>query len=118
MALVKTYRELDIWQKGMDLAALIYEITKTFPADEKFGLISQMRRCAVSIPSNIAEGSARSSYKDFIKFLHYTLGSLAELETQLLLSHKFGYIKEDHQEKLEEIRRKTLNYIKYLKTKL
>ena len=118
MALVKTYRELDIWQKGMDLAAYVYEITKVFPKEEKFGLTSQMRRCAVSITSNIAEGTARNSYKDFINFLHYTLGSVAELETQLLLSHKFGYIKDDHHSQLEEIRRKTLNYIKYLKTKL
>lgn len=101
----------------MDLAAYIYEITKAFPVEQKFGLILQMRRCAVSIPSNIAEGLTRNSYKEFIKFLHYTLDSMTELETQFLLSHKFGYLKDEHQEQLEEIRRKTLNYIKHLRIK-
>ena len=117
MGLIKTYKDLDIWQKGMDLSVLIYEVTKKFPVDEKFGLISQMRRCAVSIPSNIAEGSARNSYKEFVKFLHIALGSLAELETQLLLATRLGYLEKDFQIQTEEIRRKTLNYAKHLKTK-
>lgn len=74
----------------MDLAQNIYEITRDFPRDEIYGLTSQMRRCAVSIPSNIAEGSGRSSRKEFKHFLHISLGSAAELETQLLLSARVG----------------------------
>jgi four helix bundle protein len=117
MGLIKSYKDLDIWKKGMDLSVLIYDITKRFPAEEKFGLISQMRRSAVSIPSNIEEGSARNSYKEFVKFLHVALGSLAELETQLLLATRLGYLEKDYQLQIEEIRRKTLNYAKHLKTK-
>ena len=80
------YKELIVWQKGMSLARSIYEITARFPADERLGLISQMRRAAVSVPSNIAEGQARQSTREFLQFLSHASGSVAELETQLLLS--------------------------------
>jgi len=80
------FRELTVWQKAMLLARNIYIETKKLPNDEKFGLCSQMRRCAVSIPSNIAEGSKRRTKQDFIQFLKVASGSAAELETQLLLA--------------------------------
>ena len=82
----KHYKHLLIWQKGMVLAKLVYGISAKFPSEEKFGLSSQLRRAAVSVPSNIAEGQARHGTKEFLLFLSHAEGSLAELETQLLLS--------------------------------
>ncbi len=89
------YKELIIWQKGMDLAKTVYQLTGTFPAEEKFGLSSQMRRAAVSVPSNIAEGQARHGRREFLQFLSHASGSLAELETQLLLAENLGYYEHD-----------------------
>src|SRR3982074_3892802 len=80
------YKDLVVWQKGIALAKLIYTITAKFPAEEKFGLVSQMRRAAVSIPSNIAEGQARHTTGEFIQFISHAEGSVAELDTQLILS--------------------------------
>jgi four helix bundle protein len=77
----KSYKDLLIWQKGMAPVSFVYRLSVQFPADERFGLISQMRRAAVSVPSNIAEGQARHTTKEFLQFLSHTLGSLAELET-------------------------------------
>ncbi len=85
------YKELLIWKKGMELTAVIYRLTARFPTDEKYGLISQMRRAAVSVPSNIAEGQARHGTGEFLQFLSHANGSLAELETQLLLSVELGF---------------------------
>jgi four helix bundle protein len=82
---MKTYRDLIVWQKSIDLTVKVYQLTAQFPKDEQYGLISQIRRCAISIPSNIAEGSKRKSKKEFLQFLHIASGSAAELETQLLL---------------------------------
>lgn len=79
------YKELIVWQKSFSLVLRVYKITKMLPDDEKFGLISQMRRCSVSIPSNIAEGNKRQTSKDYASFLRIAHGSGAELETQLLL---------------------------------
>jgi len=76
------HKDLDVWKRSMDLVQLIYEYTKLFPKEEMYGLTSQMRRAAVSIPSNIAEGAARKGDKEFIQFLMLSLGSLSELETQ------------------------------------
>jgi four helix bundle protein len=87
----KDYRDLLVWQKGVQLAMKIHELTSTFPPEEKFGLVSQMRRSAVSVPSNIAEGQARRTTGEFLQFLSHAQGSLAELDTQLELSVKFGY---------------------------
>ncbi|MFZ1932785.1 MAG: four helix bundle protein [Thermoguttaceae bacterium] len=89
---VKDYRELIVWQKGMDLVEAIYELTAAFPKDELFGLTSQMRRAAVSIPSNIAEGQARNTTRDFLHFLAISYGSLKEIETQVLIAERLGYI--------------------------
>lgn len=86
------YKELKVWHKAMDLATLTYEMTKEFPKEEKFSLTDQMRRAAVSIPSNIAEGHARQTIPDFKHFLSIASGSVAELETQFELSRRFGYI--------------------------
>jgi len=79
------YRDLVVWQKGIALAREIYLLTKKLPADEKFGLVSQMRRAAVSVPSNIAEGQARRTTGEFIQFISHAEGSIAELDTQLTL---------------------------------
>ena len=85
------YKELQIWQKAMALAKMIYALTDKFPERERFGLTSQIRRAAVSVPSNIAEGQARHGTREFLQFLSHASGSLAELETQLLLSEELGF---------------------------
>jgi len=81
------FRELTIWKEGMEIAKMIYLMTKELPTEEKYSLISQMNRCSISIPSNIAEGSGRTSDKEFNHFLNYSLSSSYELETQLILSN-------------------------------
>jgi four helix bundle protein len=86
-----SYRDLVVWQKGMTLAKLIYGLSRGFPPEEKFGLTSQMRRAAVSIPSHIAEGQARRGPREFIQFIALAEGSLAELDTQLALATDLGY---------------------------
>jgi four helix bundle protein len=88
---VKSYKDLLVWQKGITLVKKIYQLTQTFPDAEKFGLVSQMRRAAVSIPSNIAEGQARRTRKEFIQFFSHSEGSVAELETQVVLGVELGY---------------------------
>ena len=90
----KPHKRLIAWQKSMDLVVLIYDLTKSFPAEEKFGLVSQMRRAAVSAPSNISEGAADRSPLQFINFLSNAIGSLNELETQLEVSFRVGYLNE------------------------
>ena len=87
-----SYRDLIVWQKAMTLTKKVYQLTKTFPSDEIYGLTSQIRRCSVSIPSNIAEGRGRNSNKEFIRFLNIALGSVYELQTQLELALSFNYI--------------------------
>lgn len=85
------FKDLNVWQGGMSLATNVYAFVKKLPIDEKFGLVDQIRRATVSIPSNIAEGSGRNSTKEFCHFLSIATGSLAELETQLLLCNNVGY---------------------------
>lgn len=94
---MKTHKDLDIWKMSIDLVTLVYQVTKNFPKDEVYGLTNQIRRAAVSIPSNIAEGSARASQKELIQFLYIALGSLAELETQFIIANNLGYISYDEQ---------------------
>jgi len=79
----KPHKKLKVWQLAMDIVTDVYRLTEAFPSEEKFGMSSQMRRCVVSIPSNISEGAARNTHKEFINFLHIAQGSLAELDTQL-----------------------------------
>lgn len=93
---VKSYQELLVWQKGMLIVKTIYELTSQFPKEEIYGLTAQMRRSAVSIPSNIAEGRSRSTRKDFIQFLKIASGSLAELETQVFIAQEIGFLKNEH----------------------
>jgi four helix bundle protein len=88
---MKNFKELRIWQKGMDIAANCFKLTETFPKEERFGLAIQITKCGVSIPSNIAEGSSRSSEKDYNRFIEISLGSAFELETQLLIAQKVNF---------------------------
>ena len=88
----KPHKKLDVWQAAMKTAQMVYMVTNTFPAQEKFGLVSQMRRAAVSIPSNIAEGAARQGGREFRNFLSMAQGSLSELDTQLELSVLLGFL--------------------------
>ncbi|KAA9325426.1 four helix bundle protein [Adhaeribacter soli] len=86
------FKELKIWQEGMELAKSVYKVTANFPPNEKYGLTSQINRASVSIPSNIAEGAGRNSDKEFLQYLNIALGSAFELETQLILAQAFGFI--------------------------
>ncbi len=112
------YKELDIWVQSRKLVKTVYVLTKSFPKDEQFSLISQVRRCAVSIPSNTAEGCGRQSAKETIHFLHIARGSLYELETQFILTSDLDYISNDIDVILKEVERvkKLLNgFINYHK---
>ena len=97
---MKTHKDLDVWKFSINLVIDVYKLLKKFPDDEKYGIISQMKRCSVSIPSNIAEGAARSSSKEFAHFLSISLGSLAELETQIIISEKLCFISNENSELL------------------
>jgi len=92
---IHNFKELLVWQKAMDLAVFAYKLTGFFPKEEKFGLISQIQRCAVSIPSNIAEGSGRVSDKEFQHFISVAMGSSFELETQVIIAQRLNYISEE-----------------------
>lgn len=92
---ITSFKDLIVWQKAIDLSILIYLITKNFPKSELYGLVSQMRRCSVSIPSNIAEGFMRGHKQEYIQFLRIAYGSGAELETQLILALKIKYLNVD-----------------------
>jgi len=115
-----THKDLDVWKHGLDLVEMIYELTNELPDEERFGLKSQLRRAAISIPSNIAEGAGRNSDKEYVRFCYIALGSLTEIETQLILidrlypkidispSHRF----------VEKYRPGLLNFIKYMKSRI
>jgi len=112
-----THENLDIWKLSIEFVTKIYSTTAGFPSEEKFGLVSQMRRCAISVPSNIAEGAARKSDKEFIQFLHIALGSIAELDTQLLIAQNLDFTDpKELREELKSIKIKLINYIKYIKS--
>jgi four helix bundle protein len=98
MESVKSYRELIIWQKSMDLVTMIYKFTASYPREEMFGLTSQLRRAAVSIPANISEGQARNTSGEFRQFLWIAYGSLAELETLTILSNNLNYLTTENAE--------------------
>ena len=107
----KPHKKLNVWQGAMKVAQMVYKLTNAFPADERFGLVSQMRRAAISIPSNIAEGAARQGKKEFKNFLSMAQGSLSELDTQLELSVLLSYL---NQENLKEITEELLKVDKML----
>lgn len=94
------FRKIEVWKESIALTTDVFRITKSFPTDERYGLISQMTRCAISIPSNIAEGTSRKSDKHFVTFLENALGSAFELETQLIISNNINYLENDEFEKL------------------
>jgi len=100
---ITSHTQLIVWQKAMDLVSDIYNVTRGFPKDEQFGLTSQMRRCAVSIPSNIAEGRVRNTTKDFVHFLHIALGSCAELATQLDIAQRQNFVSESRYTEMVEL---------------
>jgi four helix bundle protein len=114
------HKDLDVWKKSMNLVVLIYDITSKFPSDERFGLTSQMRRAAVSIPSNIAEGAARKGDKEFIQFLMIALGSLSELETQYLLSIQLKFVQKEIEviNNMVDVKKLILGFRNYLKNKI
>ena len=113
---IERYQDLKIWQRSIKLVGQIYKITKVFPNDERFGLISQIRRSAISIPSNIAEGFGRWGNKEYRHFLYISLGSCAELTTQLVISFNLGYISENEKNELvdetDQISKMTTGLIK------
>lgn len=115
---MSSFRDLIVWQKGYKLSLLIYSLTKTFPKEELFGMTSQIRRCAISIPSNIAEGHARKSKKEFAQFLYIAFGSGAELETQLQLSFDLNYIKESDYRKTLSLLLEVMKMLNTLITKV
>ncbi|MBN2453483.1 MAG: four helix bundle protein [Candidatus Omnitrophica bacterium] len=101
---VRTYKDLDIWKKGIEIVSLVYEVTEGFPKEEIYGVSAQMRRSAVSVPSNIAEGFARQHNREYKQFLYIALGSCAELETQMIVSFNRKYVvKRDYENLLELI---------------
>ncbi len=106
----RNYRDLVVWQNGIKIAKAVYKLTEKFPKQETYALADQIRRAAVSVPSNIAEGQARRASGDFRRFLHIALGSLAEVDTQLILAQEFGYLAEQDVEtmdkQLQELRMK------------
>jgi len=97
---IKSYKDLAVWQKAMDMTSLAYRVTSDLPVDERFGLISQTRRAAVSVPTNIAEGHRRASTKDYLRFLSIAAGSLAEVETLVELASRLYSIRSTHMEEL------------------
>ena len=105
------FRELKVWQKAIEFSVEIYKITASFPTEEKFGLISQLRRSAVSIPSNIAEGSSRTSNKEFFHFLSISIGSAYESETQIIIANRLKFV--SHPD-FEELTRKVTEIQKML----
>tara|TARA_R110002124_G_scaffold239278_2_gene404486 strand:- start:175 stop:525 length:351 start_codon:yes stop_codon:yes gene_type:complete len=110
------HKDLDVWKKSMDLVEATYKLTQQFPDSEKFGLSSQTRRAAVSIPSNIAEGAARKGDKELIHFLHIAMGSVAELETQYLIAMRLNYIVNDEsiENVLTEVKKLLLGFRNYI----
>jgi four helix bundle protein len=100
----RNFRNIKAWTNADDLATQIYSATKTFPKEEIYGLVSQIRRASVSIPSNIAEGAARKNTKEYLQFLYIAQGSISELEYLLHLSKKLGYLKESEYDKLDSLR--------------
>lgn len=114
------HKDLEAWKKSIDLVKDVYKITSSFPNSELYGLVSQMRRSAISIPSNLAEGSAKFSDNETLRFIDISLGSLAELETQVIIAKELNFI-EDNIELLEKIKQLNALYIglrKHLKAKL
>ncbi len=99
---MKSHKDLDVWRLAIDLASDVYEVTRTFPKDEQYGMITQMRRSANSIASNIAEGAARQGDKEFVQFLHIALGSVSELDTQLEIAMRVNLTSVESLKRLQD----------------
>lgn len=116
---MKTFRDILIWQKSMSLVTKIYTTTNNFPKEEIFGITSQIRRCSVSIPSNVAEGFGRESNKEYLRFLNISLGSLFELQTQIEIAKNIQYLDEEKfneiYEDTREIERMLVSFINKIK---
>lgn len=119
--MLKSYKDLKVWQKSYKLVLDIYQVTKRLPKEEKYSLTSQIRRSALSIPSNIAEGYGRKTTREYIHSLYISYGSICELETQVLIAFDLGYIKKEEKDKLqrevEEVERMLFALIKSLEEK-
>lgn len=100
--MIRSYRDLLVWQKGMDVTVEVYRLARSFPASERFGLVSQVQRAAASIPSNIAEGHARGTRGDYRRGISIARGSVAELETRLELARRLGYVRHDAYREISE----------------
>ncbi len=115
---MKSHKDLDVWKRSVSLVTVVYEMTKTFPKEEIYGLANQIRRSAVSIPSNISEGAGRKHSKEFVQFLYISLGSISELETQIIISENLKFIDADNSNKIQneltELRRMILGLIRHL----
>ena len=116
---IKGHKDLDVWKRSMDLVLQVYKTTEAFPKHELYTLTSQLRRAAVSIPSNIAEGAGRKNRREFILFLYVALGSLAELDTQLIIAEKLGYLPsiEPFETSIVDIKKMLNGLIGYLKNR-
>lgn len=116
---MRPHEKLDIWKRSVEMVVLVYKMTEVFPKDERFGLTSQIRRAAVSIPANIAEGAARTSDKEFLNFISIAQGSSSELQTELLVSEKLGFLNKNDfdviNKELTEISRMMIGLSKFLK---
>lgn len=116
---MKDHKDLDVWKQSMVLVEDIYALTKNFPSDEKYGLSSQIKRAVVSVPSNIAEGAGRKGDKEFIQFLYIAMGSLSELETQLILANRLQFTDsvESYLSQIEKIKKMLFGLIRYVNNK-
>ena len=117
---MRSHRDIDVWKKSVTLVSEIYTVTRTFPPEEMYGLVNQMRRAAVSVPSSIAEGAARDSQKEFLRFLSIAIGSLAEMESQVLIAKSLKFLDaENHLSKeIEQICRMLHGLINGVKRKV
>jgi four helix bundle protein len=116
---MKTHEDLDVWQRSIDIVVAVYKTTEILIENKKYELVKQLRRSAISIPSNIAEGAARSSEKEFIKFLYYPLGSLTELQTQMIVSQKLDLVNcNEIMLELNKIKQMLLGLIRFQKNRL
>ena len=121
MRQLESYQDLEVWKQSKDLVAAIYQVTKAFPRSEQFGLVNQLRRACISIPSNLAEGCGRNYFKDSIQFFFVSRGSLYEIETQIIISFELGYINKDEQtailEKIKACKRLLNGFINYYRNR-
>ena len=119
---MRSHEKLDVWKRSIDLVVSVYRLTENFPSEEKFGLTSQIRRASVSIPANIAEGAARESDKEFVRFLSIAQGSTSEVETELLIANRLGYLTAPQYDQirssLDDIGRMITGLSKHLKRKI